>query len=103
MNVLVFEHKTICGWVLYGKYDDVRVAFNEIKNAPNQDTQYRVYINSKMPTKLYPSLCHNKFEVFEFIKTVYGKSCDVGGGYPIQYCIKTEGMPYLFTEQLFEE
>ena len=101
-DVIVFIYTLKHGWTLYNDFNNHRLALEAIERAPDQNTRYVIYWNTNNDTTLYPYVTKKKFKVFEYAQAVNGKQCIRDNGVHHQYCIKTDGMPFLFTDELFD-
>lgn len=102
MDVIVFIRTIKDGWKKFGEYDNHRLALENINDGP-QDTNYSIYWKKFDKTKLYPNVSATAYMVYEHKQSIAGKSCRHFKYNSITYCIKTDHMPYLFTDNLFED
>ena len=96
MEVIVFIN-TAGKWCHYldHVYANHRLALEAIEHAPDQTASYSIYWKENGEC-----IKNIKFNVFRYTQSVDGKKCVQPRECCFSWCLKADGFPFMFTEDL---
>jgi hypothetical protein len=100
-EVLLFGYKQGKGWRLASIHSTHREALEVVQHYPDQSTSFSIYWKSPAPPHVFHPISKQEVDVYQYVQSVAGKECLIHKQQQMLWCIKADGMPIMFTDELF--